>query len=124
MIFDTHAHYDDERFSEDADICVCTDLDEVFVSGWREKLESIWDKDTTRLAYNYNWLLDENNNPIERTNDTYKLYNDWKLHEKDGSSITYKEKEGVFPSQYAEGMVQCFSQGGITTNIVKVKVFK
>ena len=65
-----------------------------------------------------NFILDENNNPIERTNDTYKLYNDWKLHEKDGSSITYKEKEGVFPFQYAEGMIQCFSQGGITTNIV------
>ena len=65
-----------------------------------------------------NFILDENNNPIERTNDTYKLYNDWKLHEKDGSSINYKEKEGVFPFQYAEGMVQCFSQGGITTDIV------
>lgn len=48
---------------KDADICVCTDLDEVFVKGWREKLENIWDKDTTRLAYNYNWLLDENNKP-------------------------------------------------------------
>ena len=47
----------------DTDICVCTDLDEVFVDGWRKKLEKIWDKDTTRLAYNYNWLLDENNNP-------------------------------------------------------------
>lgn len=47
----------------DTDICVCTDLDEVFVKGWRKKLESIWDNDTTRLAYNYNWLLDENNNP-------------------------------------------------------------
>ena len=46
-----------------ADICICTDLDEVFVKGWRNKLESIWDKDTTRLAYNYNWLLDENDNP-------------------------------------------------------------
>jgi glycosyltransferase involved in cell wall biosynthesis len=47
----------------DTDICVCTDLDEVFVKGWREKLEKVWDKDTTRLAYNYNWLLDENNVP-------------------------------------------------------------
>ena len=47
----------------DTDICVCTDLDEVFVKGWREKLEEIWEQDTTRLAYNYNWLLDENNNP-------------------------------------------------------------
>ena len=47
----------------DTDICVCTDLDEVFVEGWRNKLEELWDKNTTRLAYNFNWLLDENNNP-------------------------------------------------------------
>ena len=25
----------------DTDICVCTDLDEVFVNGWRKKLEEI-----------------------------------------------------------------------------------
>ena len=48
---------------KDTDICVCTDLDEVFIKGWRKKLEKIWDKETTRLAYNYNWLLDENNIP-------------------------------------------------------------
>ena len=30
--------------SKDTDICVCTDLDEVFESGWRKKLESIWQK--------------------------------------------------------------------------------
>lgn len=48
---------------DDTDICVCTDLDEVFVEGWRKKLENIWDNNTTRLAYNYNWLLDENDNP-------------------------------------------------------------
>ena len=41
----------------DYDICVCTDLDEVFVCGWREKLESIWDNDTDRLMYNYNWWI-------------------------------------------------------------------
>lgn len=47
----------------DADICVCTDLDEVMSEGWREKLESIWKKNTTRAAYNYNWHFDENGNP-------------------------------------------------------------
>lgn len=47
----------------DADICVCTDLDEVLVKGWRKNLEEIWQKDTNKLSYNYNWLLDENNNP-------------------------------------------------------------
>lgn len=48
---------------KDTDICVCTDLDEVFNPGWREKLELIWDEKTTCLQYNYNWLLDENDNP-------------------------------------------------------------
>ncbi len=49
---------------KDTDICVCTDLDEVFESGWRQKLEEVWQKNiTTRLSYNYNWSLDENNQP-------------------------------------------------------------
>ena len=47
----------------DADICVCCDLDEVFTPGWRENLEKIWQQDTNRLGYNYNWKLDENGNP-------------------------------------------------------------
>lgn len=49
---------------KDTDICVCTDLDEVFESGWRCKLESVWNENVTRCAYNYNWSLDENENPI------------------------------------------------------------
>ena len=46
------------------DICVCTDLDEVFLPGWRKELEKSWCLNTTRLRYIYNWYLDENNNPI------------------------------------------------------------
>lgn len=49
---------------EDADICVCTDLDEIFLPGWREKLEEIWTNDTTRLRYNYNWRLDSDGKPL------------------------------------------------------------
>ena len=47
----------------DTDICVCTDLDEVMEKGWREKLEEIWDEDTNRLRYNYNWSFDEYGKP-------------------------------------------------------------
>ena len=61
--FDVARNKSLELVPQDYDICVCTDFDEIFVKGWREKLENIWDKDTTRLAYNYNWLLDENNTP-------------------------------------------------------------
>lgn len=49
---------------KDVDICVCTDLDETLLPGWRKTLETIWDKDTTRLRYNYNWKLDENDTPL------------------------------------------------------------
>lgn len=48
----------------DCDICVCTDLDEVLEPGWREELERIWQKDTNRCRYIYNWSLDKNNKPI------------------------------------------------------------
>ena len=47
----------------DTDICVCTDLDEVLLPGWRNNLEKAWQENTTRLAYQYNWSLDENDKP-------------------------------------------------------------
>lgn len=53
-----------ELVPDDYDICVCTDLDEVFEKGWRKKLEDAWDRDTTRARYNYNWRLDEDNRPV------------------------------------------------------------
>ena len=48
---------------KDTDICVCTDLDEIFNKGWREELEKVWKNDTNRCRYIYNWNLDENNIP-------------------------------------------------------------
>ena len=48
---------------KDTNICVCIDLDEVIEPGWREKLEKLWNKNTTRLRYNYNWSFDEYGNP-------------------------------------------------------------
>ena len=52
----------------DTDICVCTDLDEIFIPGWRKQLEEQWTKNTTRARYNYNWSLDKNNKPIVNFN--------------------------------------------------------
>ena len=48
----------------DCDICVCLDLDEVILPGWRKTIEDLWVNGTTRLRYNYNWKLDEKDNPI------------------------------------------------------------
>lgn len=45
------------------DICVCTDLDEVFEKGWKEKLVNAWQDDTTRVRYSFNWSFDEYGKP-------------------------------------------------------------
>lgn len=47
----------------DVDICVCTDIDEVFEKGWRKKLENKWNNKITRIRYNYNWKLNDNGKP-------------------------------------------------------------
>ena len=68
------------------DICVCTDLDEVFVPGWRKTLEDAWNENTTRARYNYNWSLDKDNNPL------VNFYIE-KIHKKDGYKWTHPVHE-------------------------------
>ena len=40
---------------KDADICVCTDLDEIFRPGWRKAAEAAWRGGVTQLRYRYIW---------------------------------------------------------------------
>lgn len=61
--FDVARNKSLELVPEDTDICVCTDLDEIFEKGWRKKLEHSWKNNTNRVRYLYNWSLDENNKP-------------------------------------------------------------
>jgi len=84
--FDVARNKSLELVPDDTDICVCTDLDEVFNEGWRDKLESLWKDDTTRLRYNYNWKLDEDNNPL------VNFYIE-KIHKKDGYTWTHPVHE-------------------------------
>ena len=44
-----------ELVPHDADICICTDLDEVLHPGWRALLEAAWKPGTTRASYRYTW---------------------------------------------------------------------
>lgn len=50
-----------ELVPEDTDICICTDLDEIFLPGWREKLENAWKTNpgVTQAAYRYTWSFSE-----------------------------------------------------------------
>lgn len=61
--FDVARNKSLDMVPKDVDICVCTDLDEVFESGWREKLEKAWADNVTRARYNYNWSFDEYSKP-------------------------------------------------------------
>ena len=61
--FDVARNKSLELVPEDADLCVCTDLDEVLEPGWRKKLEENYDSNITRYRYNYNWSFDEYGKP-------------------------------------------------------------
>ena len=53
--FDTARNRSLELVDPDAEICVCTDLDEVFHPGWREALERAWRPGASQAAYRYTW---------------------------------------------------------------------
>lgn len=53
--FDTARNLSLAHVPEDADICVCTDLDEVLSPGWREILEKLWKQGDKTGHYLYHW---------------------------------------------------------------------
>lgn len=62
--FDVARNKSLDMVPNDTDICVCTDLDEIFKPGWRNELEKVWRKNTNRCRYIYNWSLDQNDKPL------------------------------------------------------------
>ena len=88
-----------ELVPKDTDICVCTDLDEVFLPGWREKLEEIWTENTTRINYNYNWSLDEKGIP------KVNFYIS-KIHSREGYTWTHPVHEVLLPLKTEEDVVK------------------
>ena len=53
--FDTARNRSLELVPEWAEVCVCTDLDEVFHPGWRAALEAAWRPGVTQVRYRYTW---------------------------------------------------------------------
>lgn len=53
--FDTARNDSLKLIPKDANICVCVDLDEIFVPGWAEILRKNWKPDTMRAKYRYTW---------------------------------------------------------------------
>ena len=88
--FDVARNKSLDMVDDDTDICICIDLDEVLIKGWRELLEEYWKKDTTRCVYTYNWSLDKNNKPI------VSFYYE-KIHSRHGYKWTHPVHEVLSP---------------------------
>lgn len=73
---------------EDVDICVCTDLDEVFHPGWRGKLKQAWLPGTACGRYLYNWSLKPDGSP-----DIQFVYS--KIHARHGYHWRYPVHEYI-----------------------------
>lgn len=89
--------YEDFKFDEarndslnlvplDADICVCTDLDEVLNKGWRQELEKHWKDNTDAARYIMNFSFDQNGKPIS----TYYIS---KMHKRNKYKWTHRIHE-------------------------------
>lgn len=61
--FDVARNVSLEHVPDSVDICVCTDLDEVFEKGWRERLESAWRAEAKLGKYIFNWSLKADGSP-------------------------------------------------------------
>ncbi len=83
--FDVARNISLDHVPEDADICVCTDLDERFEPGWRKNLESAWQNYKSPHSgpiaktgrYLYNWSLKPDGTPDVQ-------FNNFKVHERHG----------------------------------------
>lgn len=53
--FDVARNDSMELIPDDADICVCVDIDEVLVAGWAKTLKENWKQNTTQARYRYTW---------------------------------------------------------------------
>lgn len=61
--FDVARNKSLDHVPDDVDICVCTDLDEVFTQGWRDCVENAWLPGTNMGKYLYNWSLKADGTP-------------------------------------------------------------
>lgn len=57
--FDVARNFSLQMVRHDADLCVCTDLDERFEKGWRKKLEQAYNPLAKQYRYRYTWSFNE-----------------------------------------------------------------
>lgn len=100
--FDTARNLSLSLVPKDADVCVCTDLDEVFTPGWRQAFERAAESRAQTFSYRYVWSFDENGE--ERT-----VFNIAKAHRRNGFTWKHPVHEVL---TFAEGEpAQTFVEG-------------
>ncbi len=89
----------------DADICVCTDLDEIFVKGWRKKLEDAWTPGTGRASYRYTWnFLEDGSEGVVFWADKIHSRNGWCWTEPVHEVLKWIGEGAPKPTVVVEGM--------------------
>lgn len=89
--FDTARNESMKLIPEDANICVCTDPDELFEAGWAEVLRRNWNDDLHyRAWYKYAWRHEVDGSPSGCF--TYD-----KIHSRHGWKWKYPVHEGLVP---------------------------
>lgn len=84
--FDTARNISLDHVPDDVDICVCTDLDEIFEKGWRQCIEDIWTSETKMGKYLYNWSLKPDGTPDVQ-------FNYFKIHDRHDYKWAYPVHE-------------------------------
>lgn len=77
----------------DADIAVCTDLDELFEPGWANILRENWNDEAEKVKYLYTWNHDENGLPLTQIwyEKIHKNDNNWYWDMPVHEALTYKK---------------------------------
>ena len=103
--FDVARNRSLELVPQEVDVCVCTDLDEVFAPGWRKLLEEQWKQGSGRAKYRYTWSFLPNGKEgcvfwIEKIHCRHGYRWVHPVHE----VLQWQETTPEPPSFYAEGL--------------------
>lgn len=93
---------------DDVDICVATDLDDVWVPGWRALLENAWNPGTTRVRHLYNYALLPDGRPLNQN-----FYHS-RIHARQGYKWTRANHEYLL--YIGEGQEKIADVKGLTLN--------
>ena len=97
-----------KRLVPDADILVCTDLDEVLLPGWRAKLEAAW------LAY-------RDANGVWPTTGQYEYVWNFNADGSDGTKFLYEKVHAPDAGRWAHPVHEILDYGGTQKRMVRVE---